>query len=387
MRSLLVLIFVAALGTGASFLLFRPGGGSGENSPDVFEAPEVVRRPVLVGRSPEAVPDSEREWVEGNNRAVELISDGRLDEAVALLEQCLAALPGDETFRTNLSRALVRRATEEHARPGGDRGRGIADLERALELDPGDEPLTALLERWKRQAEVEEGFAGYESEHFSLAFDGDRDDLLDGARDVVDVLERAYSELWLMTAHDPVRVNGAPIRIVMYRRDDFYAATGLGHWAGGAYDGSIRLPVDDLEAERQAWTRTLRHELTHAFVASLGGPTVPGWLNEGFAQWFEGSREAQLASARERLQGRTLFSLDELSGSLARLGEAEAISRAYAQSLLLFDHLERFYGDRLLGSMLSACAEGSSPAERFQERRLFELDRVLEDLADELERG
>ncbi|MEO0651352.1 MAG: tetratricopeptide repeat protein [Planctomycetota bacterium] len=359
------------------------------------EPPETVQRGAVAPRvavhsgspatlEPDAGDAERAPWVDLNNRAVGLSDEGRLDEAIELLERCVAALPDDETFRVNLARLLVRRATDAHGSARGDYAQAIEDLARAIELDPGDESLVDLLERWRRQAELEEGFAGYSSEHFNVRYDADRDDLRNGVQELVDVLERAYSDLWLMTGHDPVLESGEPIQIVIYKRDDFLAATGLGHWAGGAYDGSIRLPIGNLEAERAAWTETLRHELTHAFVASLGGVGVPGWLNEGFAQWFEGDRDRRLRRARERVGRGPLFTLEELSGSLARLGEAEAIARAYAQSLLLVDHLERFYGERLLGALIEACGQDSSPQERFQERRGFGLDDVVSDLADEL---
>ena len=357
------------------------GGGDTNNTPRAVE-----REPVRVPMLKRGVPNPDNEWIELNNQAVEAIDAGDLEHAIELLEQCLEARPDEETFRVNLSRALVRRANDTYSLAGADPDLAIDDLARAIELDPSDEQLQELLDRWRRQRELEADFAGYESAHFSLSYDGERDDLLHGTQDVVDVLERAYSDLWLATGHDPVLEQGRRVRIVLYRRENFHEATGLGHWAGGVYDGSIRLPIGDLEAERAIWTRTLRHELTHAFVASLGGSTVPGWLNEGFAQWFEGEREFQLARARERVDHDALFGLDDLGGSLARLGEAESIARAYAQSLLLVDHLERFYGERLLGAMIAACGEGSSPQELFLERRGFELDRVLDDLANELER-
>jgi hypothetical protein len=188
-----------------------------------------------------------------------------------------------------------------------------------------------------------------------------------------------------LLGHDPVRSSGERIRVVLYEREQFHAATGLGHWAGGAFDGTLRLPVDDLGAEVHAWTRTLRHELAHAFLASQGGRAVPGWLNEGLAQWLEGDREVQLQGARAQVRGGTLFDLDELGGSLSALGDAAAIRRAYSQSLLLVDHLQRQYGERLVGELIDACATGSTPAARFEERLGFPLARVIDDLARELQ--
>lgn len=385
-NSILILLVVAFAGAG--WWLSRAPAGDAAPRPEATGpagAPRMAARTALPPAvASESADVDQARWIELNNRAVELSREGRLDEAIELLESCYAARPNDEIFRVNLAKLLVRRATDSHSSAQGDRQAAIDDLVRAIELDPGDPALVELLARWRRQAELEADFAFYSSEHFDLRYDADRNDLVQGVQELVDVLERAYSDLWLMTSHDPVLESREPIQIVLYARDDFFAATGLGHWAGGAYDGSIRLPVGDLEAERAAWTDTLRHELTHAFVASLGGVGVPGWLNEGFAQWFEGDREPRLRRARERLGHGPLFTLDELSGSLSRLGDAGAIARAYAQSLLLVDHLERFYGERLLGSMIEACGQASDPRARFRERRGFELDEVVDDLKDEL---
>ena len=389
MRGLTLGLAALAAGGALWWWTTRPPVAPEEGDPTPrVEAPSLAPVRTAVPAAA-ALDDGEAErvdWVELNNRAVALSNEGRFGEAVELLERCLAARPADETFRVNLARVLVHRAMEARSSPSGDHDAAIADLARAIELDPSDPQLADELERWRRQADLEADFAGYSSEHFTVSYDADRDELLRGVPDLVHMLERAYSDLWLMTGHDPVLESGAPIRIVLYQRDEFLAATGLGHWAGGAYDGSIRLPVGDLEAERAAWTNTLRHELTHAFVSSLGGPGVPGWLNEGFAQWFELDREARLRRARERIGEGELFTLDELSGSLARLGDAEDIARAYAQSLLLVDHLDRFYGERLLGSLIEACGEGATPEERFRERRGFALSTVVSDLADELGR-
>ncbi|QDU69080.1 peptidase MA family metallohydrolase [Engelhardtia mirabilis] len=361
-----------------------------------IEAPRsdlvASRRPATVDEQDASADDDLRRWTLQNNEACGLLDEGELDQAIALLEECVEARPDQQLFASNLARALYRRATYEYDRAGGNREAALADIIRAVQLDPDDEAIAQLLERWERMAAVEQDFAGFDSMRFNLSFDGDRTDLVGGWQDVVDVLEGAYGEFWIFFSHDPVLVADERIRVVLYERDQFHQATGLGHWAGGAFDGVIRILVDDLRSQRGAWTRTVRHELAHAFVASLGGRGVPGWLNEGVAQWLEadgasaGDRERDLRSAELRLGGHPLRPLADLSGSFSALGEAEAISRAYAESLLLVDYIVRFHGERFLADLVSASSRGSTAAEEFEQRLGYPLERLLEDLAAELDR-
>jgi tetratricopeptide (TPR) repeat protein len=384
MKALLLALGAALVG---ALLWIRIGASREDLASESIEAPrsELRREPVPV-LSVATPADGSEGWVESNNRAVELAGEGRLDEAIALLEQCVDARPEELLFARNLARILARRATQERDRAGGDRGQVLADLERAVALDPEDAGLAALLDKWRQQELIEADHALFQSEHFEFSYPPHRSDLVGGVRDLVDALERAYSDLWLTTSHDPVLESRERLRVVLLGRDDFRTATGLGHWAGGAFDGTIRVGIDDLGRERDATVRTLRHELTHAFVQSLGGAGVPGWLNEGLAQWFEPAGESALQGARERLSGAVPFDLEDLSGSLASVGDSGAIARAYAQSLLMVDHIDRFFGERMLGELIAGCGEGRSPQQSFLDRTGRGLDSLLEDLADTLRR-
>jgi hypothetical protein len=173
--------------------------------------------------------------------------------------------------------------------------------------------------------------------------------------------------------------------VVLYRRDRFDAVTGLGDWAGGAFDGTVRVPVEDLEHEVERLKGVLRHELAHAFVHEAGGTKVPGWLNEGLAQWLEppflDGRAVVVRRARARLEGTALYPLEQLRGSLASWTEREAIERAYAESLALVAFIEHMYGERVLFEMVSACKAGGTPEARFRDAVGLELAVVVEDLA------
>jgi len=349
-------------------------GTGGVLAPELLEpaalGPEVVAAPSAT--SLEAVPAElagvEARWVELNNTAILRLGEGALGEALEMLERCHAAVPENEVFRGNLAEAFVRTARADHeARRMAE---AIAALERALELDATRadvDVLRGLVERWKREVEVEENHWTEDSDLFELSYDTDREDILHRSQDVLDHLERAYDDLYRWFGKDPVR-DGArgPIRVVLYRREEFGRLTGLGDWAGGAFDGVVRVSVEDLSAEEARWRRVLTHELVHVFVHALGGNGVPGWLNEGLAQFLESADSATLVARAERRLGTTWFPLERLQGSLATWQDVDEIGRAYAQSLLLVAGIAREYGDEAVRRMVLGCGRGEAPATTFE---------------------
>jgi hypothetical protein len=75
----------------------------------------------------------------------------------------------------------------------------------------------------------------------------------------------------------------------------------------------------------------LTHELTHAMVAGIVPGGLPAWLNEGLAQYFDGS-DAQAARARLKALGRSI-PLKHLEAGFSRLSTTDA-QLAYDESLL-----------------------------------------------------
>src|SRR5262245_39284216 len=103
-------------------------------------------------------------------------------------------------------------------------------------------------------------------------------------------------------------------------------------WAAGVFDCSVRVPIEDLGKEKSTLERVLRHEIGHAFVRESGGALVPGWLNEGLAQWLETreivERAREIESARSRLTGKSLIPLEKLEGTLSEIQGEEQIGVA-----------------------------------------------------------
>lgn len=394
---LLLLVLFAGLGTWAGFTLARRGA---DEAREGVEVQELDREPVY--RRTAMVPDASVEgaleerdleevrgelraarWTELNRRAIRALEVRDFTTAVALFEQCVRGVPDEATFARNLAEALARRAVE-----GRKRERPcvqcLADLERALELAPERGDLAALLARWREEAAIEADFWRDQSLHFDLSFDGSRDDVLDGSHRLLQELEDAYGEFVNLFGHAPVERGRPRIQVVLYRREGFDRVTGLGDWAGGAFDGTVRIPVEDLARQERGLRSVLRHELVHAFVLEVGGGGVPGWLNEGLAQWLELDRAAGLARARSTLGEGKAFTLEELGGSLASWQDAGDIERAYAQSLLFVDHLAQHYGERVVFALVSGCLEDVAPATTFRRLTSVPLETALGDMLDAL---
>ena len=321
-------------------------------------------------------------WADMNTEAIEALEAADYAKAVALFEVCIDAVPDEPVFAANLAEALARWARAEYET---DMEAAIEKLARAFELAPDRENLGTLLERWRKVASAEEDFAQDLSEHFKLSYDGDRSDLLNfGYSQILRELEDAYQEFGELFGSFPVEAGRPRIKVVLYRKTKFDEVTGLGDWAGGVFDGTVRIPVEDFQRERQGLQRVLRHELVHAFIDAVGGRSVPGWLNEGLAQrleWpFLPDRQASATRALDRLAGHELFTLDRLQGSLASWKDKTEIQRAYAQSLAFTAHLEHHYGERVLYEMVAGCKEGKTCEETFRLRTGVELSVVLGDL-------
>lgn len=385
---LLLLVALPCAGFSAAWLLRARGSQPTELEPAPIRAPQLAARRVLAPgvASPAAEVGSaapRAAWVELNNEATTDLTAGDLAVAIAKFERCWAAEPESAVFTGNLAEALVRLARFEHER--GELAPAIEHLARALELGGARtdvEILRRMLERWRRELELGQDDWTDDSSRFELTFDTGRSDILHHSHEVLEHLERSYDELVLWFGSDPLA--GAPaIRVVLYEPEDFARLTGLGDWAAGLFDGVVRVSVRDL-ADGGTWRRVLVHELVHAFVHALGGPDVPGWLNEGVAQLLEG-RAGEVARMRQRLRASELFPLEQLAGSLASWEDTTAIARAYAQSLVFADSLRASYGDEALRRMLDARALGLGPAAAFEQWTSVPLELAFQDWRATLE--
>ena len=225
-------------------------------------------------------------------------------------------------------------------------------------------------------------FEQRESSHFVLHQDVAIDEAggFHGSRrfeqQLLDELERAYDQLDHWLALRPKR----KIDVVVYDPARFDAAFAgpFSFPAAGFYHGVIRVRGDVQLTERLS--RVLHHELVHAAL-DAAAPTIwlPGWVNEGAAEWFEartggqrGLRMDQRAALAGLAQSGELLGLTALAHPTFAGLPQRAAQVAYLQSYALIEYLARQRGERSLASFLEALIRSRSLDRAL--RRVYRMD-------------
>ncbi len=338
------------------------------------------------------------------NWAVKLMGEGRLEEAEGQLAQAHASSTEEQRVKIDQSRSynkfLMARAEIERDR----RPQAISLLEAALKIDP--ENLNALLELaqlhydrgetrpalelWQRAAgidptvpglgeritrvarefNVEENFSQRPGRRFNLSYGGDVGETT--ARFASETLERAW---WQICRDLDCRAERT-ITVVLYTQAQYSEATVAPHWSSGLYDGRIRIPLRAgplSERDRDRMRVTLRHELTHAIVVEIAGDSVPAWLNEGLAAYYEiesRERDRRDDSDRGRLvrsvrRGMTP-SVGALPASFTALEDAVQVEQAYLHSRAFVAWLGERYRPTQFTPLLNALGGGATMDEALQ---------------------
>ena len=132
-----------------------------------------------------------------------------------------------------------------------------------------------------------------------------------------------------------------PIAVTLYTNEIFRDITRAPSWVGALNDGRIRVPVQGLDSVTPDLARTLKHELTHSFITEKTHGRSPTWLQEGAAQWMEGTRTnapaaAGLVALYDRHQDPSLTILEPLWLNLP----AGFAAVAYEWSLAVVEAIE-----------------------------------------------
>jgi tetratricopeptide (TPR) repeat protein len=253
-----------------------------------------------------AVPCAAQDPIALARAGTDALDHRRFGDALDAFTRASAAKPADANFcfgagvaafmlgRNDVARARFERALalnprnvqaaewlgDLHYRAGRLR-EAIAIYEDAQRRSPDSRELQDRITAWRRELALQSGFHEARSEHFSALFERAAHERI--ARTVLDRLEAAYARVG-----DALGVRPSDsIVVVLYTREQFREITKLAAWSSAAYDGRIRLPIDDALVETEELDRVLSHELVHAVVAMLGGRVVPAWFNEGLATALE----------------------------------------------------------------------------------------------------
>jgi tetratricopeptide (TPR) repeat protein len=211
----------------------------------------------------------------------------------------------------------------------GNVAEAIAIYEKALAHAPNHPHLTAKLKAWRADAEASTGFTERRFDRFRVMFQGHADKAL--AARATEILESAFWRIGKALGSYP----SEPVVVMLYTEQQFRDVTQAPTWAGGIYDGRIRVPAAGAVQSPQLFERVLVHELAHAMIAQIAPRGVPTWLHEGLAQHFEGD---DAAAARRLVQKVGVIPLRYLEGSFSRLTAAQA-TLAYNQSLVVVEQL------------------------------------------------
>ena len=264
-----------------------------------------------------------------------------LQEAVRLNPKLMAAslLLGDISYRL------------------GDLETAVRTYEAALEVEPNNAHILGRLESWRKEAALHNRFQQSLSPHFTVLFEGPAEQRLASA--ALDALEGAYWRIGTTLLAYPSGI----LTVVLYTDEQFRDITRSPTWAGGVFDGKIRVPMRGALNDPRQLEKVLAHEFTHALVKSMAPRGVPTWVDEGLAVVLE-TGDLKWAERLAR-QAPSLIPLPRLHDGFLSL-PADQVPLAYAESALAVRMLiER--GEALaLASLLQDLAQGQDFATAFE---------------------
>ena len=227
----------------------------------------------------------------------------------------------------------------------------IRSMEKAAALAPNDPRIRRQLDEWRKESAVHAGLNERTTARFRVLYEGTKQQAI-GDR-VSSVLESAYLTIGKQLDSYP----GETLTVILYTNKQFQDITRAPAWAGGGYDGRIRLPVGGALRTPATLDRVVRHELVHAMIANLAPRNVPTWVNEGLASVLESPDRAWVRKALA--QTSNVFALEDLSEGFDHLNGAEALV-AYAESAVAGEILCERLGPNL-GIFLQMLGRGHTP--------------------------
>ncbi len=238
--------------------------------------------------------------VDLNNNALEMVKTGNYSEAILIYEKLLEY---DRRYLTAIGICYFRLNENEisinYLRDSDDFGfypfinkkflailyyrvdnlsESLSVGEEALKLKY-DYELKVLIAKIKREIEVMEDYNNRGLENFNIRFSREEHD---GVREIVaDFLKDAYKNIGKELDYFPYK----SFTVILYSERDFSDVTRSPGWAGGLYDGKIRIPVKGLSDQNDMLRKVIFHEYTHALISEMT-PKCPLWINEGLAEYF-----------------------------------------------------------------------------------------------------
>jgi tetratricopeptide (TPR) repeat protein len=242
------------------------------------------------------------------------LSLGRTDAAISSLKRAVERNPKFVQAMVLLARVAYETADLDLA---------VRSLEKAVAIVPGDRQLAGQLAAWKKEADLHQSFQARPGVRFNVLFEGPAQRAI-GDR-VSTVLESAYANIGKELNIYP----GVALEVILYSNQQFQDITRAPAWAGGGYDGRIRLPVGNALRSPQAFDRVVIHEYVHSVVRTAAQNGVPAWINEGLASHLEPGDKTWSIRVLKATPDR--IRLEDLAGGFSSLDGRMALI-AYAES-------------------------------------------------------
>jgi tetratricopeptide (TPR) repeat protein len=244
--------------------------------------------------------------------------------------------------------------------------RAVADWEEAA-VAGGSHALAGKIERARREMTAEEGMGRESSRYFIVLYDREVPQPL--VQGFFRILDESFNLL-----HD--RLGEYPrdeIKVILYSQVAFRDVTMAPDWAGGAYDGKIRVPVGGLKTVEEAagLLNILVHEMTHAFLHRMAPLGLPLWFSEGLATAFQGWDPGKIRAWFAEHPPEGLATLSDVDRALR--GWGGNVQAAYAAARLALADLEELRGFGAVRRIIVGVGEGQPFAETFRDEMRLEV--------------
>lgn len=297
-------------------------------------------------------------------RALEALDEWQVEEAVPLVQRLVAEHKDDPVavYVDGYLRFLL-----------GDYDEAEKRIDDAIQRVGDRVPQTwrTLRQIAAATADVTRGFVRLEGEHFVIVYPPGAEEVL--APWALEALEAAREHIGADLGFTP----RSKIRVEIYRETDDLARVSTLTKKEIEASGTIalckfnRLMIVSPGAlvRGYAWLDTLAHEYTHFVVSARSRNTVPIWLHEGIAKYFErrwrgpaggampGYLEALLAAAVKK---NDLVTFEQMHPSMAKLPTQERAALAFAEVYTAVEYLREVGGPAAVTAVIDKMAEGKS---------------------------
>jgi hypothetical protein len=241
---------------------------------------------------------------------------GRTDAAISSLKHAIECNPRFVPAMVLLSQVAYQAADLDLA---------VQTLEKAAALVPRDRRMAQQLDEWRREAALHGRFEARSTARFSVLYEGATEKAI--GDQVMAVLESAYWRIGKALNTYPSQT----LTVVLYTNRQFQDITRAPAWAGGGYDGRIRLPVGGGLRSPKTLNRVVTHEFVHAVIHDAAPTGAPTWVNEGLASYMESTDRTWVPEVFRKSSAR--IPIEDMVDGFDRFDGATALL-AYAESLV-----------------------------------------------------